>query len=87
MPDHVHGLLTILPGDASKEMRPSFGRIVGAFKSLSWRRAWAVGLIHDPFWQRGYHDRVVRPDDECHQFEWYITENPARWAAARMPQP
>ena len=84
MPDHVHGLLTILPASGAMEKSPSLGAIVGGFKSISWHQARQMGSASGHLWQRGYHDRVVRSDDECHQFEWYIAENPARWAAARM---
>jgi putative transposase len=30
-------------------------------------------------WQRGFHDRVVRNDDEFDRIAWYIVTNPERW--------
>ncbi len=85
MPDHVDGLLTIVPDKELAVETPSLGRVIGAFKSGAWRRTRSHLGEPAQLWQRGYHDRVVRSDDECRQFEWYIAENPARWAAARMP--
>jgi len=85
MPDHVHGLLTIRPDEDRAIESPSLGRVVGAFKSVAWRRTRRHLENSAQLWQRGYHDRVVRSDDECRQFEWYIAENPARWATTRMP--
>jgi hypothetical protein len=32
-------------------------------------------------WQRGYHDRIIRDDEELSKARWYIRTNPARWAA------
>jgi len=87
MPDHVHGLLTILPDENDQGKRLSLGAIVGAFKSISWHRARQAGLGPAALWQRGYYDRVVRSDRECQTFEWHIAENPARWASARMTNP
>jgi putative transposase len=86
MPDHVHGVLEIGPvTDDRPKLTP--GQVISTFKSVANHvtrqldeRAGRSGSM----WQQGYHDRVVRSDDELRQFEWYITENPARWAVSRM---
>ncbi len=87
MPDHVHGLLAIAPNADEAQTPPALGRIVNVFKSVANRqvrnleeRAGMSGSL----WQRGFYDRVVRSDEELRQIEWYILENPARWAASRM---
>ena len=84
MPDHVHAMLTIVPSPSGTSTTPSLGQIIGAFKSIAWHRVRAAGFEDGDMWQRGYYDRVVRSEDELRQIEWYIAENPARWAASRM---
>ncbi len=53
------------------------GRIVGAFKARASRRA------GQKLWQRGYHDRIVRSEEELFAFRRYIAENPLRCALDR----
>ncbi len=87
MPDHVHGLLTLAPMANEAEAPPTLGRIVNVFKSIANHQVRQLDErtgLSGSLWQRGFHDRVVRSDDEMHQIEWYIKENPARWAASRM---
>jgi putative transposase len=87
MPDHVHGLVEIMPVPVGGTVSTpcSLGNVIGAFKSLSARSANQVlGRRNVSFWQRGYYDRVVRSDDELERLRWYIDENPSRWAAARL---
>lgn len=91
MPDHVHGLIEIVPMETvdleTIQNSPVLGDIIGAFKSLSARSANKVlGRRGGSFWQRGYYDRVVRSDDELERLRWYIEENPARWAASRYAE-
>ena len=87
MPDHVHGLLAIAPIADEAQPPPALGRIVNVFKSVASYRVRNLeeraGLSGSLF-QRGFHDRVIRSDEEQRQVEWYILENPARWAASRM---
>ncbi len=87
MPDHVHGLLDLLPDTDDGRSSVALGQIISVFKSVSTRQARDLDEHagrSGSLWQRGYHDRVVRTDDEMRQIEWYIAENPARWAASRM---
>ena len=58
----------------------TLGEIVGAFKSLS-----AIGCNRllgrsgQPFWQRGFHDHLIRTDQALERIRWYIAANPANW--------
>lgn len=74
MPDHVHGIVVIDGG------RMRLGRIVNLFKAASTR---AVnqhrGTPGAPIWQRGFHDRIIRDDDEWVRIARYIDDNPRRW--------
>ncbi len=64
----------------SPSRQATLGEIVGAFKSLS-----AIGCNRllgrsgQPFWQRGFHDHIVRNDGALERIRWYIAGNPAHW--------
>ena len=85
MPDHLHGILRILPGvvddrtaPPSRLLRGSLGAIIGQFKSLSTKRIRAAG--HRDFaWQSRYYDKVIRDPDHLDRARWYIAANPMRW--------
>ena len=59
--------------------------IVRAFKSFSARR---INILRHtpgvPVWQRGYHDRIIRNEDEWERLHAYILDNPRRWAEDRL---
>ena len=83
MPDHVHGILTLGTGsDGPDGCDSTLTRIVGAFKSLS---TIAVNRhLHQSgqtLWQRSFHDRVIRDEEEFNHLCWYIEDNARRWAA------
>jgi len=70
MPDHVHWLLVL--GDAPLE------DVVRGFKG---RSAWRLGResgLPSPTWQRGYHDRALRADDDLRVVARYVVGNPVR---------
>ena len=58
----------------------SIGAIVGSFKSSCTKR---INELRDtpglPVWQRNYHERVIRNDEELHALRDYIRNNPAQW--------
>jgi len=75
MPDHLHGIIVLPEPAADGTDLPDLMR---GFKSLTtapWRRATGAHRL----WQRGYHDRVVRDDEELGRIRRYIEENPRRW--------
>lgn len=85
MPDHVHGVVTIDP-DAPTPV--TLTMVVGALKSLSALRI--NRLAGEPgraVWQRSFHDRVIRDEDEFSQWCWYVEDNPRRWAARSVWAP
>lgn len=89
MPDHLHGILRILPtmndGPAVAESVPSphlhpgsLGAIIGQFKSLCTKRIRAAA--HRGFaWQPRYYDKITRDPDHLNRARWYIAANPMRW--------
>jgi REP element-mobilizing transposase RayT len=76
MPNHVHGILWLV-GD---EPSTTLGKVMRAFKSLSARGVNTALEREGAVWQRGFHERVVRNDEELRKFRKYIVENAARWA-------
>jgi putative transposase len=73
MPNHVHGLVTIVPSavesrteDQPLRMRSrSLSSFIAGFKSSTTRRiSEARGTGSIPIWQRNYYERVVRSEAE-----------------------
>ena len=67
MPDHIHAIL-FLPGGGE-----TLGTVVGAFKASVVRLSNRRGL-----WQRGFHDHVIRDEDDLDRVRAYIRGNPYR---------
>ena len=65
--------------------RPSLGRVIGAFKSLT---TVAVNrMTNNPglqLWQRGYYDRVIRDEVELTAVREYIRNNPDALMLSRL---
>ena len=99
MPNHVHGIIFVGATLAVAQERagvssfgklrtgsaPTFGTIIGSFKSLA-TREWlaeirnkdldAVGSL----WQRNYYEHVLRSEQELTLAREYIVNNPLTWA-------
>jgi len=68
------------PGRPAGPVPGSVGAIVGQYKSAASRRInEARGTPGTAVWQRGYHERVVRDEDEAYLIRRYVAENPLRW--------
>ncbi|WP_213876593.1 transposase [Pseudomonas sp. dw_358] len=70
MPDHIHWLMTLRAGSLSS--------VVGRMKSRStlWvnRQMGHEGQI----WQRGFHDRALRREEDLQAVARYVVNNPVR---------
>ena len=87
LPDHLHLLLYLR--DVTREVeRHNLSTIIGWLKAESTRRIHAASTaLPGSLWQRSFHDHIVRPYDDLASFRYYITRNPARWAArTRSPR-
>ena len=73
MPNHLHAIVV----QEAMNDRTSLSTVIGLFKSRASRRAGC------PIWQRSYHDRVIRDEEELAAFRDYIETNPLRWALDR----
>lgn len=77
MPNHVHMLVSMRQGQSPC---PTLSSVVGAFKSLSTKRA--NRLVQTPgskLWQTSFHDHVVRDQSDYDRLWRYIDDNPRKW--------
>jgi len=94
MPNHVHGIIEILPGKLAQQAAPlqrggtaklsvrrvsSLSIIVRSFKADVTRRAHSELNWMGEIWQHNFFDRVIRDGREFSNAERYISENPVRW--------
>ena len=80
MPNHIHALICLQEDTAGASPRPTLMQVLGTLKSLTTRR-WN-GMIGQPgakLWQSGYHDHIIRGDNDFLTHWTYIDQNPARW--------
>jgi putative transposase len=72
MPDHVH--LFCGPPDRQD---PDLSRFIGAWRAAVSRQLKQQGL-EEPFWQKSFHDHILR-SDESYGNKWeYVRQNPDR---------
>jgi REP element-mobilizing transposase RayT len=91
MPNHLHAILVLnARNDDGKENRKRIGSfeapasevgsIVRGFKAAATSAAAKQTLeLVGTVWQRGYHDRIVRSEEELTWSREYIANNPLRW--------
>lgn len=102
MPDHIHGIIGIQQTTpttnptvvhepplllALHRRRMMLPKIIGRFKTISAKH---VNLLHNrsgqPLWQRGFHDRIIRDEEELNSIRTYIQTNPLRWSLGQENQ-
>lgn len=71
MPNHVHVLVSPLPGNILQS-------IVHSWKSYSAQECNKVLKRTGPFWQREYFDHLVRNQGSLRKIIQYIEENPQK---------
>jgi putative transposase len=80
MPNHFHGIVVIENKMINKK-RYSLSQLICAFKTTS---AKAINKFQNSagkqFWQRSYHERVIRNEEELGKIQEYIINNPLQWA-------
>ena len=70
MPDHLHWLITLQTGSISRLMQ----RIKGQ-SAISINR---VLGIRGQLWQKGFHDRAIRKEEDLQVLARYVVANPLR---------
>jgi REP element-mobilizing transposase RayT len=71
MPNHIHCII-LMEGKASPA--PTLGQIIGYLKYQTTKEIGISG-----FWQRSYHDHIVRNKGEYEKIWQYIDTNPTKW--------
>ena len=82
MPNHIHGIIMLgcNPDLLTAGISPSLPRVIRAFKSMSGIVGnMALERRNRPFWQRSYHDRIIRDERELALIRAYIADNPTCW--------
>lgn len=91
MPNHLHGILWIEEQNDSipslrknpNSVNPQAGSlsvIVRSFKSAVTRKVNQTSHTRGRgFWQRSFHDHILRDDQDLDEHRKYILENPIRW--------
>ena len=72
MPNHVH-MIVVLCGETGDRGRSPLQYIVRNLKSYVTKQ---IGFSP---WQKSFHDRIIRNEEEYRQMREYINENPANW--------
>jgi len=76
MPDHAHWLLQLQGGE-------TLATVVSRLKAASARSANEVLNRSGPLWQRAYHDRALRKDEQILAAARYLVANPLRAGLVR----
>ena len=84
MPNHFHGILLILDGPILRhdaDVERNFGNIQAKSRS-SIIRAFKAGVTRDvgkTIWQSGFHEHIIRDEEDLWNHKLYIDNNPAQW--------
>ncbi len=83
MPNHFHAIIAIERADM--ESAPTLSEIIQAFKrysTIEYIKMVKCNIL-PPFdkhiWQRSYHDRIIRNEEDYQKFWEYIDTNPLKW--------
>ena len=71
MPNHIHFLVEMGNGETSLNIPLS--RFVGAIKGKISR------VCKKAIWQRGFYERVIRDEQDLHNVQVYMQNNPLKW--------
>lgn len=75
MPNHIHLLLQIHESDKNGRpvAAPTISNVINHLKGAVTRK------VHQPIWQKLFHDHVVRDRHDYRKIAAYIENNPALW--------
>jgi REP element-mobilizing transposase RayT len=79
MPNHLHGIIVLNPGEDSKNSITTLGLILRRFKALTTRTIRTTSETQFE-WQRNYHERIIRNEIHLNDTRQYIIDNPLKWA-------
>ena len=91
MPNHVHGIVRLLPscvGAGPRPARPTLSEIIRQFKGFSARR---INQLRETpatsVWHRSFHDHIIRNEPDYLRIWQYIDTNPLKWEQDRYYTP
>ena len=98
MPNHLHGIIIIGKGlgtggsrstggsrTAPTVKRKPLGRLIGAFKTVSTKEINNIrGVDGVRFWQRNYHEHIIRNERALNVIRAYIRNNPLNWELDKL---
>jgi REP element-mobilizing transposase RayT len=73
-----------LPASTEMIKLETLSNLVGAFKTSAATRINKLrGVMGVPVWQKSFYDRIVRNEHELERIQYYIRNNPVKWAEDR----
>lgn len=78
MPNHIHILLQI-QNYGMGNPSPTIGNITGWFKYQTTKEININTNVKSKFWQRSFHDHVIRSPNDYDMIWTYIDNNPLKW--------
>jgi REP element-mobilizing transposase RayT len=82
MPNHLHGIVIIKPGEQAGGLRYSLDQIVGSFKNVVTKFI-RKQFIPDFAWQPSFYYHVIRKEEGLDKIREYIRNNPLKWELDR----
>jgi REP element-mobilizing transposase RayT len=89
MPNHFHGIITIVVADPcvgqEPDKRPSIPDVMQWFKTMTTTgyiqgvKQYGWPRFNGKLWQRSYYEHIVRKDDDLNRIREYIVNNPLQW--------
>jgi len=78
MPNHVH--LLIMISDSGRQVAaPTVSQIIGNLKRAVSMNVGAAGCRQFAVWQKGFHDHIIRNQNDYEKIWNYIDINPDKW--------
>ena len=83
MPTHIHMIVRFIGGPDATEPRPDLPAVIGAFKSLTTRKANEVfDTPGRKLFQISFYDMVLRSEKGYQDYWRYIDGDPSKWLEA-----
>ena len=87
MPNHIHGIINIeraadlppLQNNNHNRSKMTLPKIIHGYKSTVTRQINKTSGLSQSFWQRNYHDHIIRNNKSLQNIREYIINNPATW--------
>ena len=79
MPNHIH-LILLLHEDKSNQTMPSIGSVIAWLKyHVTKEINQSQKTLGNRFFQRSFHDHIIRNKNDYSEIKKYIQENPRNW--------